>query len=33
MILRGGENIFPKEIEEVLITYPDILEVQVSYDV
>ncbi|XP_063922176.1 medium-chain acyl-CoA ligase ACSF2, mitochondrial-like [Zophobas morio] len=29
MILRGGENIFPKEIEEVLITYPDILEVQV----
>ncbi|XP_063918057.1 medium-chain acyl-CoA ligase ACSF2, mitochondrial-like [Zophobas morio] len=29
MILRGGESIFPKEIEEVLITHPNILEVQV----
>ena len=32
MILRGGESIFPKEIEEVLITHPNILEVQVNYD-
>jgi long-chain acyl-CoA synthetase len=26
MIIRGGENIYPREIEEVLYTYPDILE-------
>lgn len=30
MIIRGGENIFPKEIEDVLIKHPDILEVYVS---
>uniref|UniRef100_A0A6P7G296 Medium-chain acyl-CoA ligase ACSF2, mitochondrial n=1 Tax=Diabrotica virgifera virgifera TaxID=50390 RepID=A0A6P7G296_DIAVI len=29
LIIRGGENIYPKEIEEFLITYPDIIEVQV----
>lgn len=26
MIIRGGENIFPKEIEDYLNTHPDILE-------
>ena len=26
MIISGGENIYPKEIEEVLYTHPDILE-------
>lgn len=31
MIIRGGENIFPKEIEDFLNTHPDILDVQVSY--
>lgn len=30
MILRGGENIFPKEIEDFLQTHPNILEVQVG---
>ncbi|RZC39358.1 acyl-CoA synthetase family member 2, mitochondrial, partial [Asbolus verrucosus] len=29
MIIRGGENIFPKEIEEFLNTHPDILETHV----
>ncbi|XP_063918020.1 medium-chain acyl-CoA ligase ACSF2, mitochondrial-like [Zophobas morio] len=29
MIIRGGENVYPKEIEEILITHPNILEVQV----
>lgn len=29
MIIRGGENIFPKEIEDFLDTHPDILETQV----
>ncbi|XP_069687353.1 medium-chain acyl-CoA ligase ACSF2, mitochondrial-like isoform X1 [Periplaneta americana] len=29
MIIRGGENIFPKEIEEFLEKHPDILEAQV----
>nr|CAD7396337.1 unnamed protein product [Timema cristinae] len=29
MINRGGENIFPKEIEDFLQTHPDILEAQV----
>ncbi|CAG9834744.1 unnamed protein product, partial [Diabrotica balteata] len=28
MIIRGGENIYPKEIEEFLITHPEIIEVQ-----
>lgn len=29
MIIRGGENIFPKEIEDLLNSHPDILEAQV----
>jgi fatty-acyl-CoA synthase len=29
MIIRGGENIYPREIEEFLHTHPDILDVQV----
>jgi fatty-acyl-CoA synthase len=29
MIIRGGENIYPKEIEEFLCRHPDILEAQV----
>jgi fatty-acyl-CoA synthase len=29
MIIRGGENIYPREIEEFLYTHPDIRDVQV----
>ena len=29
MVISGGENIYPKEIEEVLYTHPDILEAAV----
>ncbi|KWX00698.1 Acetoacetyl-CoA synthetase [Carbonactinospora thermoautotrophica] len=29
MVIRGGENIYPREIEEFLYTHPDIAEVQV----
>ena len=29
MIIRGGENIYPKEIEEFLYTYPEVNDVQV----
>ncbi|MFT4614677.1 MAG: fatty-acyl-CoA synthase [Bacteroidia bacterium] len=29
MIIRGGENIYPREVEEFLYTHPDIAEVQV----
>lgn len=29
MIISGGENIYPKEIEDVIYTHPDILEVAV----
>jgi len=29
MIIRGGENIYPREIEEFLYTHPEILEAQV----
>jgi acyl-CoA synthetase (AMP-forming)/AMP-acid ligase II len=29
MIIRGGENIYPREIEEFLYTHPDVLDVQV----
>jgi fatty-acyl-CoA synthase len=29
MIIRGGENIYPKEIEEFLYTYPKVRDVQV----
>jgi fatty-acyl-CoA synthase len=30
MVIRGGENIYPKEIEEFLYTHPAIEEVQVT---
>lgn len=30
MVIRGGENIYPKEVEEFLYTHPDIAEVQVT---
>lgn len=30
IVIRGGENIFPKEIEEFLDKHPCILESQVS---
>ncbi|MFN3237528.1 MAG: AMP-binding protein [Pseudomonadales bacterium] len=29
MIIRGGENVYPREVEEFLYTHPDISEVQV----
>ena len=29
MIIRGGENVYPREVEEFLYTHPDIVEVQV----
>ncbi len=29
MIIRGGENIYPREIEEYLFTHPDIVDAQV----
>jgi fatty-acyl-CoA synthase len=29
MIIRGGENVYPREIEEFLYTHPDIQEIQV----
>jgi fatty-acyl-CoA synthase len=29
MIIRGGENIYPREIEEFLFTHPDVLDAQV----
>ncbi|MDV7402419.1 AMP-binding protein, partial [Arthrospira platensis SPKY1] len=28
MVIRGGENIYPREIEEFLYSHPDIQEVQ-----
>lgn len=30
MIIRGGENIYPREIEEFLYQHPDVLDVQVT---
>lgn len=30
MVIRGGENIFPKEIEQVLEQHSDVLEAQVT---
>lgn len=30
MIIRGGENIYPREIEEFLYTHPKIFDVQVA---
>jgi fatty-acyl-CoA synthase len=29
MVIRGGENIYPREVEEFLYTHPDILDAQV----
>jgi fatty-acyl-CoA synthase len=29
MIIRGGENVYPREIEEFLYTHPDVTDVQV----
>jgi fatty-acyl-CoA synthase len=29
MIIRGGENVYPREIEEFLYTHPDVADVQV----
>jgi fatty-acyl-CoA synthase len=29
MVIRGGENIYPREIEEFLFTHPDVQDVQV----
>ncbi len=29
MIIRGGENIFPKEIEDFIYTHPDVVDVQI----
>ena len=29
MIIRGGENVYPREIEEYLYRHPDVVEVQV----
>ena len=30
MVIRGGENVYPREIEEFLYTHPDIADVQVD---
>ena len=29
MVIRGGENVYPREIEEFLYTHPDVEDVQV----
>ena len=29
MVIRGGENVYPREIEEFLYTHPDVVDVQV----
>lgn len=29
MVIRGGENVYPREIEEFLHGHPDVLDVQV----
>ena len=29
MVIRGGENIYPREVEEFLYSHPDIVDVQV----
>lgn len=29
MVIRGGENIYPREIEDFLFTHPWIIDVQV----
>jgi acyl-CoA synthetase (AMP-forming)/AMP-acid ligase II len=30
MIIRGGENVYPREIEEILHTHPSVQEAQVN---
>ena len=30
MVIRGGENIYPREIEEFLYTHPDVVDAQVD---
>ncbi len=30
MIIRGGENVYPREIEEILHTHPSVQEAQVK---
>ena len=30
LIIRGGENVYPLEIEQVLYTHPQVKDVQVS---
>ena len=29
MVIRGGENVYPREVEEFLYTHPDVEDVQV----
>ena len=29
MVMGGGENVYPREVEEFLYTHPDILDAQV----
>ena len=29
MVIRGGENIYPREVEEFLYTHPDVEDAQV----
>jgi fatty-acyl-CoA synthase len=29
MIIRGGENVYPREVEELLFTHPDVADVSV----
>jgi len=29
MVIRGGENVYPREVEEFLYSHPDIVDVQV----
>jgi fatty-acyl-CoA synthase len=29
MVIRGGENVYPREVEEFLFTHPDVIEAQV----
>jgi fatty-acyl-CoA synthase len=29
MVIRGGENVYPREVEELLYTHPDVLDAQV----
>jgi fatty-acyl-CoA synthase len=29
MIIRGGENVYPREVEEFIYTHPDVVDVQV----